>query len=367
MPKLYREMVIEGEHKMSEIEKEAKKRNTEVGEGSHNLGSQKRKETPQNRNFGFRSQGQNLNRPFSRPLPQNQPGNARPPVPKCESYGKNHSGVYNKPNVTCFRCGEKGHYADTCPTKKIQKDQVKCFNFGKLGHMKKDCLAPRMANAKFNTMGISESKGATDRTFKMTKKKTAKEADVVAGTLSVNSAYAKVFFDFEASKSFISEKFISRLNCELVALSENLVIEVANRDRLSVSKVCPKCRIEISGKYLWVDLIPFHLGEFNVILGMNWLSQYKAKIDCKNREVALSTLEGERVKFKGQKQKKKILTVMEEGKLLRQGCEAYLAHVMDTKKEAPKLEEVPIVNEFSEVFPEELPRLPPDREIEFSI
>nr|XP_017239592.1 PREDICTED: uncharacterized protein LOC108212378 [Daucus carota subsp. sativus] len=335
-------MVIEGEHKMGEKEKEAKKRKAEVGEGSLNMGSQKRKETPQNRNFGFRSQGQNLNRPFNRPLPQNHPGNSRPPVPKCASCGKNHSGVCNKPNVTCYRCGEKGHYADACPTKKIQRDQVKCFNCGKLGHMKKDCLAPRMADAKVNTMGTSETKGATSRTFKMTRKKTAKEADVVAGTLSVNSVDAKVLFDSGASKSFISEKFVSQLNCEIIALRENLVIEVANCDRVS-------------------------LGEFDVILGMDWLSQHKAKIDCKNREVVLSTLEEEKVKFKGQKQKKKFLTVIEAQKLLRKGCEAYLAHVIDTKKEAPRLEEVPIVNEFSEVFPEELPGLPPDREIEFSI
>ncbi|WOG95250.1 hypothetical protein DCAR_0414562 [Daucus carota subsp. sativus] len=54
-------------------------------------------------------------------------------------------------------------------------------------------------------------------------------------------------------------------------------------------------------------------------------------------------------------------------RLLRQGCEAYLAHVFDVNKEPPKIEEIPIVNEFSDVFPNELPGLPPDREIEFTI
>ena len=54
-------------------------------------------------------------------------------------------------------------------------------------------------------------------------------------------------------------------------------------------------------------------------------------------------------------------------RLLRQGCEAYLAYVVDTEKKPTQLEDVPVVNEFSDVFPDELPGLPPDREIEFSI
>ena len=54
-------------------------------------------------------------------------------------------------------------------------------------------------------------------------------------------------------------------------------------------------------------------------------------------------------------------------KLLRQNCEAYLAHVLDTSKEVPALEAIPVVNEFSDVFPDDLPGLPPDREIEFAI
>lgn len=54
-------------------------------------------------------------------------------------------------------------------------------------------------------------------------------------------------------------------------------------------------------------------------------------------------------------------------RLLRQGCQAYLAHGVDNGKQAPAVDEIPVVNQFEDVFPEELPRLPPDREIEFTI
>ena len=54
-------------------------------------------------------------------------------------------------------------------------------------------------------------------------------------------------------------------------------------------------------------------------------------------------------------------------RMMRKGCEAFLAYVIDTKKEGQKLDSLPLVNEFVDVFPEDLPRLPPDREIGFSI
>ena len=54
-------------------------------------------------------------------------------------------------------------------------------------------------------------------------------------------------------------------------------------------------------------------------------------------------------------------------RLLRQGCEAYIAYVTDQSREIVKLEDIPVVNEFPDVFPDELPGLPPDREIEFAI
>ena len=53
--------------------------------------------------------------------------------------------------------------------------------------------------------------------------------------------------------------------------------------------------------------------------------------------------------------------------MLRKGCQAYLAYVVNTKSEGPKLEDIPIVCEFGDVFPKDLLGLPPDREIEFSI
>ncbi|XP_074374560.1 uncharacterized protein LOC141714967 [Apium graveolens] len=100
---------------------------------------------------------------------------------------------------------------------------------------------------------------------------------------------------------------------------------------------------------------------------MDWLSLYKASIDCKKKKIVLYTTNNVRIISQGQKQDKKFLSVLQAKKLLRKGCEAYLAHVVDTKKETPNLDEIPIVREYPDILREELPGLPPDQEIEFSI
>ncbi|XP_074374362.1 uncharacterized protein LOC141714760 [Apium graveolens] len=150
-------------------------------------------------------------------------------------------------------------------------------------------------------------------------------------------------------------------------LTEPLTIEVANQDRVLGSQFCPKCQLEIHGHSFLADLIPFELGEFNMILGMDWLSQHKANIYCKKKKIVMYTENNVMINYQGQKQEKKFLSILKAKKLLRQGCEAYLAHIIDTEKEAPNLDEIPIVSEFLDVFPDEFPGLPPDREIKFSI
>ena len=62
-----------------------------------------------------------------------------------------------------------------------------------------------------------------------------------------------------------------------------------------------------------------------------------------------------------------IISAIIARKMLRRGCKGYLAVVRDTKVETGAVQNVAVVCEFSDVFPEELPGLPPDREIELCI
>ena len=68
---------------------------------------------------------------------------------------------------------------------------------------------------------------------------------------------------------------------------------------------------------------------------MDWLSEHDAQIDCKNKKVTLRVSEDVKVEFRGQRQVKKFLTIIQAKRLLRQGCEAYLAHVVDMSPKRP--------------------------------
>ncbi|WOH05987.1 hypothetical protein DCAR_0625410 [Daucus carota subsp. sativus] len=235
--------------------------------------------------------------------------------------------------------------------------------------MAKDCKTPAPASNALRIMGTvpEVNEPPRPRVFDMSVKDAIQDAEVVTGTLNVNSINAKVLIDSGATRSFISQAFVDKLNCPVELLNEVMNVELANQDRISVNRVCPDCEIEILGNKFCADLIPFKLGEFDVILGMDWLSKHSAQIDCKNKKVILISPDNKVITFRGQKQVKKFLTMIQAKRMLRQGCEAYIAYVIDKSQEPLKLENIPVVNEFPDVFPDELPGLPPDREIEFAI
>ncbi|XP_052204051.1 uncharacterized protein LOC127809327 [Diospyros lotus] len=108
--------------------------------------------------------------------------------------------------------------------------------------------------------------------------------------------------------------------------------------------------------------------DFDVILGMDFLTKYNTTLDCKAKTVYLKS-EDLNVKFQGKKKasERKWISALKAEKLLRQGAQGYLACVQGKSEEPLKIKEVRIVREFEDVFPEELLGLPPQREIEFSI
>ncbi|XP_074360749.1 uncharacterized protein LOC141700996 [Apium graveolens] len=162
---------------------------------------------------------------------------------------------------------------------------------------------------------------ASTRTFNLKMKDIVQNLDVIAGKLSINNVEAKVLIDSGATRSFIFESFAGRINCDKKDMNEVMSIVISNQEKVHVSQLCPECEIDISGHKL------------------------------KN---------GMKVVFKGQKQEQLFLTAVQASKLLRKDCEAFLTYVVDSKKEVPSIEAIPVVREFPNVFPEELSGLPPD-------
>jgi len=100
---------------------------------------------------------------------------------------------------------------------------------------------------------------------------------------------------------------------------------------------------------------------------MNWLTTHEARIDCKALKVILKYSKGRKVYFHGEQTmlEKRIISAMKACKMLRKGCVGYWCYALEVKEDEVRVEDIPIVCEFPDVFPEELPGLPPQREIDF--
>ena len=210
---------------------------------------------------------------------------------------------------------------------------------------------------------------AKGRAFTMTVEEAKAEPDVATGTFLVNGVPATILFDSGASISFVSNNFGERLKCPMIELAKPIMIETAVCKTVDVTKTLDGCEINLEGHKLPVRLFPLTLEGFDVVLGMDWLAQNGAQIECKKKVVQLQAPDGSPIQVYGDRERStaKIISMMKAQKFIEHGCEAYLAHVIDMEMKPKELKDVPVVCHFPEVFLEDLSGIPPDREIEFQI
>nr|GEV88562.1 putative reverse transcriptase domain-containing protein [Tanacetum cinerariifolium] len=140
------------------------------------------------------------------------------------------------------------------------------------------------------------------------------------------------------------------------------------------SNVVMGCTLGLLGHPFDIDLMPVELGSFDVIIGMDWLAKYHVLIFCDEKAVRIPY--GDEVliirgdNFDGES-KLNIISCTRTQKYIQKGCQVYLAQVTSKKAEdkskEKRLEDVPIIREFPEDFPEDLHGLPPARQVEFHI
>ena len=128
-------------------------------------------------------------------------------------------------------------------------------------------------------------------------------------------------------------------------------------------------RVRIEDQDFLANLVVLGIGDFDFILGMDWLSTYRATMDCYRKEFKLGKSGEPEVVFRGVRKSlaTSMMTAMTAAKMLRRGYPGYLAYVIDHRIDEVRLEDIPVVRKFPDVFLEDLPGLPLEREIEFEI
>ncbi|KAJ0863760.1 putative nucleotidyltransferase, Ribonuclease H [Helianthus annuus] len=317
-------------------------------------------------------------------------GGYRGNLPKCNNCNRHHNGQCTK--ARCQRCLKMGHEAKDCRSLRPanqnqqqphaqpnqQQGNKGCYNCGAEGHIKRHC--PQLnrnqnnnnnnqGNGNNNNGGNNNGNEARGRAFVLGRGDAVNYPNVVMGKFLLDNVYVTVLFDSGADTSYMSVKMCQQLKRAPTLLPTKHVVELANGKSLEATHVVQDCNLILAGQAFSIDLIPIVLGSFDVVIGMDWLSQHQAEILCSEKIIRIPRSGQEPLEVQGDKSGAVvgIISFLKAQKCLRKGHTAILALVSDASVKEKKLEDIPVVRDFPQVFPEDLPGLPPHRQVEFQI
>ncbi|GKD69090.1 putative reverse transcriptase domain-containing protein [Tanacetum coccineum] len=208
-------------------------------------------------------------------------------LPLCKKCTLHHTGPCN---VKCQTCNKVGHQTRNCRNKgpatrsNLQPVFVTCHACGEKGHYRNQCL-------KVNN-------SAHGRAYLLRDKNAPQDPNVVTGTFLLNQHLARVLFDSGADKIFVSISLASMLNIPPITLDTTYDIEMANGNLVGTNTVIQSCILILLYQPFKIDLMPIKLGSFDIVIGMDWLSKYHARIICDEKFVYI-LIDGETLIIRG--------------------------------------------------------------------
>ncbi|GJV15615.1 putative reverse transcriptase domain-containing protein [Tanacetum coccineum] len=241
------------------------------------------------------------------------------------------------------------------------------------GTFKRECPKLKNNNNRGNQVGGGN---APAKVYAVGHAGTNPDSNVVMGTFLLNNRYAFVFFDTGADRSFVSTAFSSQIDITPTALDHYYDVELADGRIIGLNTILKGCTLNILNYPFNIDLMPIELGSFDAIIGMDWLVKYQAIIVCAEKIVRIPwgnetlIVHGDRSN-QGHEARLHIISCTKTQEYMLKGCPVFLANVntkeTEDKSEKKRLKDVSIVRDFPDVFPEDLPVLPPTRQVEFQI
>ncbi|CAA0834147.1 Unknown protein, partial [Striga hermonthica] len=141
--------------------------------------------------------------------------------------------------------------------------------------------------------------GGQARVYTITHDETARNAGTMSGMLSISHVHVFALCDTGATHSFISSRCLEALSFGTVHACDPLEFSLASGKIIISDSVVRNLPICIGGRVLEVDAYVIDMRDFDVILGMDWLTRYRADIRCQEREVTLYSVSDQPVVFFG--------------------------------------------------------------------
>ncbi|GKC70044.1 hypothetical protein Tco_1115927 [Tanacetum coccineum] len=239
-------------------------------------------------------------------------------VARAYTAGGNEGRVYVGLHPLCNKC--KLHHVGPCT--------VKCRSYGKIGHLTKDYKPAVPATVYQRASVVYQRSDTCFESYAIVGGDANPGSNVVTGTFLLNNHYASVLFDSGADQSFMLTTFRTLLDI----IPDTFDVRAGEYPMAVI--VCGEKIVRI----------PFR-DEILIIQGDR---------SDKNKKLTLS-----------------IISCTKTQKYIEKGCQVFLAQVtkkeIEVKSQEKRLEDVPIIRKFLEVFPEDSPRFPPTRQVEFQI
>ncbi|GLJ46238.1 hypothetical protein SUGI_0974250 [Cryptomeria japonica] len=149
-------------------------------------------------------------------------------------------------------------------------------------------------------------------------------------------------------------------------------VELATRSKVVVDSLVLKCPLVLGDCQTFVDLCVIYLGSYDVVLGMDWLGSHQVQIDCRGKRVQWKDDSGKSVEIVSIQRpiSLRMISTMQMKRCVCKGCQLFVVRVKDMDGEVSLgdlLQQHPILQEFANVFPSEIPGMPPQRDIDFRI
>nr|GEU31718.1 reverse transcriptase domain-containing protein [Tanacetum cinerariifolium] len=232
-------------------------------------------------------------------------------VARAYTAGPSEKKVYTGDLPLCTKCNY--HHTGKCAPK--------CGKCKRYGHTTTDCQnCPKLKN-RGNGSGNGVAQG---RAYALGGRDASPDSNVIMCTFLLNNRYAKILFDTGADRSFVSTTFSALINITPTTLENHYDVELADGKIIKINTINRGCTLNFMNHPFNIDLMPVPLCSFDVVIGMDWLTKYHGVIICDEKEAK-------------------------------------------DKSEGKRLKDVSIVRDFPKVFPEDLPGIPPARQLEFKI
>ncbi|XP_052735534.1 uncharacterized protein LOC128197518 [Vigna angularis] len=269
-------------------------------------------------------------------------------------------------NVTCFQCGGP-HYRSSCPQLVGGKHCTRC---GRNGHLENECNFGGRAVMRPPNAGRNQPRGGraqvVGRVYAITGAEAANSGNLITGECLLYGMSCRVLYDSGATHSFISKACVEKLGIAERDMQFDLVVSTPAAGELRTSTVCIRCPIAVEGHSYKVNLICLPLKELEVILGMDWLAANRILIDCGKKELI----------FPEEDEEELSVTLGQLKEDIMEGASCFLIMTHEDQEFGGLVKERSstsdsngrsVVDEFADVFPEEIPGLHPVREVEFTI